>query len=163
MFDRSEPKEGTGTSNVGFCNMENPRLRAPPKRLRQRLCQQAEDSSSTLSGGQLDPRTDGTKTVSECEALPGASKTVPMLSRLAIGVAALACSRARLRAVDTGEADPEGLEAPAVMAGPIPKEKAQPLAPQATSTYVPPVTIDPTLLWSSRGKPLPPRKSSSRP
>eukprot|EP00437_Effrenium_voratum_P067368 CAMPEP_0181500194 /NCGR_PEP_ID=MMETSP1110-20121109/55083_1 /TAXON_ID=174948 /ORGANISM="Symbiodinium sp., Strain CCMP421" /LENGTH=115 /DNA_ID=CAMNT_0023628473 /DNA_START=11 /DNA_END=354 /DNA_ORIENTATION=- len=115
--------------------MENPRLRAPPKRLRQRLCQQAEDSSSTLSGGQLDPRTDGTKTVSECESLPGASKTVPI---------------ARLRAVDTGEADPEGLEAPAVMAGPIPKEKAQPLAPQATSTYVPPVTIDPTLLWSSR-------------
>ncbi|CAE7516992.1 BTR1 [Symbiodinium sp. CCMP2456] len=28
--------------------------------------------------------------------------------------------------------DPEGLEAPAVMAGPIPKEKAQPLAPQAS-------------------------------
>mmetsp|Transcript_4098 Transcript_4098/g.7484 ORF Transcript_4098/g.7484 Transcript_4098/m.7484 type:complete len:145 (+) Transcript_4098:36-470(+) len=143
MFDRADGSE-VQAGSVGFRNVENPRLRAPPPRLRQRLVKHAEDEA--LSGSALGSSGSGdNRLVKECETLPGTAKTVPL---------------ARLLAVDTGDVDPAGLGAPAVMTGPIPKEKAQPLAPQAEPAYVPSITIDPNLLWSSRGKPLPPRSSN---
>eukprot|EP00913_Durusdinium_trenchii_P035608 g33322.t1 len=75
-----------------------------------------------------------------CEPLPGGFKPVPL---------------SRLAAVDQMEAKPpEKPEGEAM--GPRPKAKTSQLHVEPVeSKYVPPVTIDPKLLWSSCGKALP--------
>lgn len=120
-----------------FRNIENPRLREPPERLRRRLV--AKEDVSTSEGYQQGPRHTSS---SDCELLPGAFKAVPRSKVLA--------------AVDTAKAQCAPADG---QLGPRPKaqDSATLLPTQVESKYVPPVVIDPNLLWSSCGKPLPPK------
>eukprot|EP00435_Cladocopium_sp_Y103_P004492 s4326_g1.t1 len=137
-FRMAEPNFISG--GEAFRNIENPRLREPPERLRRRLV--AKEDVSTSEGYQQGPRHTASCS-SECEVLPGAFKAVP---------------RSKVVAVDTAKAD---CAAPTDgQIGPRPKaQDSAMLLPtqQVESKYVPPVVIDPKLLWSSCGKPLPPK------
>ncbi|CAK8988325.1 unnamed protein product [Durusdinium trenchii] len=127
-------------SNCGeqACQIQaNPRLREPPERLRRRLGK-AQEGVSKPEGIQ-------SSETRSCEPLPGGFKPVPL---------------SRLAAVDQMEAKPpEKPEGEAM--GPRPKAKTSQLHVEPVeSKYVPPVTIDPKLLWSSCGKALPPKGRS---
>eukprot|EP00931_Biecheleriopsis_adriatica_P041545 TRINITY_DN23736_c0_g1_i4.p1 TRINITY_DN23736_c0_g1~~TRINITY_DN23736_c0_g1_i4.p1 ORF type:complete len:151 (-),score=20.69 TRINITY_DN23736_c0_g1_i4:51-503(-) len=136
---------------IEFKAVENPRLREPPKRLRQRIvARPGPDGPSTGSTAyHLNAAGQG----ASCEALPGCPKPLPV---------------SLLMSVDTGDEEPGGLPAPAVAAGPHPKAKPQSVEPQAEilkerERYVPPVVLDPKVLWSAGGKPLPPKKPGTMP
>eukprot|EP00438_Fugacium_kawagutii_P022575 Skav230123 [mRNA] locus=scaffold2192:43159:46678:+ [translate_table: standard] len=62
------------SSDQAFRNVENPRLREPPERLRRRLVAKGEQDLSTSEGMVLPGGTRNTKEGRECEVLPGAHR-----------------------------------------------------------------------------------------